>query len=444
MPHFDEAFQEQLAAHYLRDDAFVTAAGSLVKPDYFENETLASLVAVQAAYLSRYGQCCTLKTYIQVLQRMVAAKQVKIADMKEAQRLLAVIHKDPLADLQFVVDTIAEFARHQALMNATLGMADALDTNDTAKIDKALAEVEEAKAVGAEDAATAHDFKRGLQERLEVRRQRAAGTFLGGGITTGNAELDKQLTPWGGWGRGELAILMGPPKSGKTAALATFAINAATAGKKVFYASCEVSDQILSERSDANISGVPLKEMVTREADVDAAVEAWASNPGTGEFIVQSFPIRTLTVAALSRIIKKYAAQGIKFDLIVVDYGDILKPSQDYGDQKRFGLAEIFQDLRAMATVFKAAVLTATQTNREGTKKAARNVTDGTDAAEDYEKVRTADALITINASPDDKQNGEVILYFAEMRNAEGGLRMRFSQDISCMRFIIKFLGYDS
>lgn len=442
MSQFDQAFQEQLAAHYLRDNVFVSSAGTLVQPDYFENETLAALVAVQRDYLNRYGQCCSLKTFVQVMNRMVAAKRIQIADMNEAKRLLGVIWKDPLTDRDFVTDTIVDFARRQALANATMDMCDALDTNDPAKIAAAVSIMDAAKEVGAADTAQAHDYKAGRAERSQRRKNRLLTGAAGGGITTGVIELDKLLTPWNGWGRKELSILMGPPKSGKTAALVTFAKNAAEAGHKVFYASCEVSDEIIGDRTDANISGIPLRELVTRDSEVDAAIAKWEASPGVGEFIVQSFPIRTLTVSALKRVLKKYASRGIDFDMIVVDYGDILKPEMEYAD-KRHGLAQIFQDLRAMATEFNAAVLTATQTNREGTKKAARNVTDGTDAAEDYEKVRTADVLITINASPEDRQNGEVVLYFSEMRNAESGLRVRFSQDITCMRFIIDFLGID-
>jgi len=441
MSQFDQAFQEQLAAHYFRDNVFIASAGSLVEPEYFENETLAALVSVQKAYLVKYQAACTLKTFVQILQRAIASKRVKVADMNEAKRLLGVIHADPLTDRQFVIDTIAEFARHQALFNATLGMADALDAKDQTKVTAAIAGFEQAKDVGAIDQVKAHDFKVDRKERLAKRKARLNGGTAIGGITTGIPELDKQLTPWSGWGRKELSILMGPPKSGKTAALVTFAVNAAKAGLRVFYASCEVSEEILGERADANISGIPLRELIAREMELEQALDAFENSPLTGELIVQSFPIRTLKVSALKRILKKYQAQGQDFDMIVVDYGDILMPEQMYSD-KRHGLAEIFQDLRAMATEFNAAVLTATQTNREGTKKAARNVTDGTDVAEDYEKVRTADVLITINASEDDKEQGEVVLYFSEMRNAESGIRMRFGQDISCMRFLIDFRGW--
>jgi replicative DNA helicase len=440
---FDDAFQEQLAAFYLRDDVFVQSVGSLVEPDYFENETLAALVAVQREYLNRYNACCTLKTFVQVLQRMIAAKRVKIADMNEAKRLLGVIHKDPLKDRQFVIDTIAEFARKQALGNSTMVLVEALDKDDTNAIDKALVVMEEAKQVGAADTTPAMDFKQTRQERLTKRALRAAGTYTNSGITTGSKELDEKLTPHRGWGRKELTILMAPPKGGKTAGMIHFGKAAAEDGKNVFYASCEVSEEIIGDRLDANISGIPLRELEKRADEVDKAVEAWENKPGVGRLIVQAFPIRTLKVSELTRILKRYEAQGITFDLVIVDYLGIMKPEHHYGDNTRFGLAEIGQDLRALATIFNCAVLTAYQTNREGTKKAQRNVADGTDAAEDYEAVRTADALITINADEDMKQHGEVLLYFSEMRNAESGIRLRFGQDLSCMRFIEDFRGYN-
>jgi replicative DNA helicase len=444
---FDQAFQEQLAAHYLRDDGFVGAVGSLVEPEYFENETLAALVAVQKMYLDKYNACCTLKTYVQVLQRFITAKKVKIADMNEAKRLMGIIWKDPLKDRQFVIDTIAEFARTAAITNATMGLVDAIDANDQNKIGKALAVMDEAKQIGAADAKVATDFGKTRADRISRRAAMAAGTYLAGGITTGHAELDQKLTPWRGWGRKELSILMAPPKSGKTAGMIHFGLNAAKAGFKVFYASCEVSEDIIGDRSDANISGVPLVELAKRHPEVDKAVEDWEQvvDKKGGLFMVEAFPIRTLRVSELRRVLKRYQQQGIEFDMVIVDYLGILKPEQSY-NEKRHGLAEIGQDLRALATDYPnkqtgCAVLTAYQTNREGTKKATRNVAEGTDAADDYEVVRSADALITINRDEDMRQNGEVLLYFSEMRNAESGIKLRFGQDLSCMRFLTDYRG---
>lgn len=439
---FDQAFQEQLAAHYFRDDVFVSAAASLVLPDYFDDPNLQALVGVQHGYLAKYGVTCMVKTFVQFLQAEIAAKRAKIADMNEAKRFLGMIYTHDLKDRQFVLDKIVAFARRQAITQSTLDLVDAIDSDKDDLIDKALKNVEEAKNVGAADTATATDYRRGYQDRKALRRARMNASSSVLGITTGNAELDKQLMPHRGWGRRELSILMGPPKSGKTAAMISFGLAAAAAGQKVFYASCEVSEDIIGDRSDANISGVPLKQLEQRESDVDAAIAAWEANPGLGEFIVQAFEPRSLKVSELRRILKKYQAQGTDFDLIIVDYLGIMKPEEHHQD-KRFGLAEIGLDLRGIAVHFNAAVLTGYQTNRTGTQKASRTVTDGTDAADDYEVVRTADALLTINRTEDDRENGQFVLYFSEMRNTDSGLKMRFSQDMRCMRFIIDFLGYD-
>lgn len=442
MQSFDQAFQEQLAAHYLRDDIFVSSVGALVLPEYFDNETLSAIIAINAAYLTRYQATCTLNTFVQVAKRAIDQKKVKVADMQEFQRLLGVVWRDPLANRQYVIDRIVEFARLKALSNGLLTLADALDTEDESKIGKALTNIEEAKAIGSVDAKVAHSYKRQLQDRLSHRAIMAT-SGMGGGITTGCKELDSQLLPWNGFGRKELSILMAPPKSGKTAGLIHFGKQAALAGKNVFYASCEVSEEIIGARLDSSISGIPFKQLNQRSVEVEANVEAWLrANPNQGEFEIQAFPVGTLKVSDLRRILKKYEAKGILFDMIIVDYGDIMCPETHHKDM-RHGITEIFRGLRALASDFNAAVLTATQTNREGSKKAGKFVTDGTDVAEDYEKVRVADVLITINRSQMDKDNGEMVLYFSEMRNAESGLRMRYATDLSCMRFIVKFLAYD-
>lgn len=443
MSGFDQAFQDQLAAHFFRDDTFCHAAGDLVEPDYFDDPNLQQLVATMQRFWKHYKSCPTAKTFVQLLQSEIVAKRTKIADMTEAKRLLGVIYTHDLKDRQFVLDKIVEFARTQALTNSALDFVDALDSQKPDLIEKALKQIENAKNVGATDTAQAHDFMKGYQDRAAIRRSRLLNTGMNTGITTGCPELDKQLTPHNGWGRKELSILMAPPKGGKTAGLIHFAVAAAQAGNKVFYASCEVSEAIIGDRQDANISGIPMKELQKREAEVEQALEAWHKNRNPkGELIVQAFPIRTLKCSELTRILRKYEGQGTAFDMIVVDYLGIMKPEIAYTD-KRFGLAEIGQDLRAIGTIFNAAMLTAYQTNRTGTAKAARTISDGTDAADDYEVVRTADALLTINRTEDDRDQGQFVLYFSEMRNAESGLKMRFGQNLSNMRFITDFIGYD-
>jgi len=436
---FDAAFQTKIAAYFLRDTPFCHQVDGLVRSEYFTDPTLSQLIWVQTEFWKQWGYCPSLTTFMKELKDALALKRVKIADMGEVKNLLATIYKDPLNESDYVAGSVADFARHMAVENATLDLVDALENKGD--VTGAGAALQQAFEVGAVDTSQSVNFADARSARTAKRKAQLAGSILVRGITTGFPDLDKFLTPWDGWGRKELAILMAPPKAGKTAGLIGFAANAAKAGHNVFYASCEVGDDIIQDRADCCIADVPIKEIKQRADEIDQKIAAWEQ--GAGILEIQRFPTGTLKVSELKRILKRFEAQGVKFDMIVVDYIDIMAPERIQSD-KRHELTQITQDLRALMIELDAAGLTATQTNKEGTRKARNSVTDGTDAAEDYNKVRLADALITINRSEDDWNNGELVLYFADMRNAESGIRLRFGSKLSHMRLLTHFIGREA
>jgi len=120
-----------------------------------------------------------------------------------------------------------------------------------------------------------------------------------------------------------------------------------------------------------------------------------------------------------------------------VDYADIMAPER-HNNETRDGLNQIYLDLRGVAFIYNAAVLTATQTNREGAKSV---VAKAKDVAEDFNKVRTADLLLSINSTDAERLAGEARIFFAASRNSEDGFILRISQDRAKMQFMKKVLG---
>jgi replicative DNA helicase len=64
-----------------------------------------------------------------------------------------------------------------------------------------------------------------------------------------------------------------------------------------------------------------------------------------------------------------------------------------------------------------------------------------TDVAEDFNKIRIADIVISINSSEAEKAAGEARLFFAAVRNGEDGFSLRIKQDRERLKFITKILG---
>jgi replicative DNA helicase len=230
---------------------------------------------------------------------------------------------------------------------------------------------------------------------------------------------------------------MGGPKAGKSIGLMNFAVNGVLAGKNVLFVTLEVSKAIQADRMDSFISGVRMKDLAANAVAVKSAVKAKTPKAG-GSLKVHEFPNASFRVSDLRRLVRRYEAQGVKFDLVVVDYADIMRPEDDKLRGEIEGYKQIYMGLRGLAQEEGFAVLSATQTNRGGAKA---QTAGKTDVAEDFNKIRLADIVLSINRDDTDKDAGRMRLHFAAHRNGEEGHSLMCNTDLSKMRLIEDITG---
>jgi replicative DNA helicase len=435
---FDEEFQTKVAIHTMRNLAFMRKASHLIKPDYFENAGEAAMVNIALRYYERYGTVPSA-----VLAKTMFADDIRDKVIRSDIRPVAVeafkACFNPSADLSdgdAIAERVAEFVRHQAMQSTILEAVELLEKGDMERISE---KVKAACEIGINTDGDEYDYFSEIESRTAERADKKAGKLPPTGITTGHVEIDKLLYHMG-WGRKELAVLLGGPKSGKTTALINFAKAASLAGYNVFYATCEVSSRIIAERMDATMSDTEVKALVDRMHDVAGKIKA--TMPRAGVIKIHEYPSGTLTPSQLKARIERYksprmmpdgsVAPPIQFDIVIVDYADIMAP--DFRTQDTIENSKsVYLALRALAAEENVAMLTATQGNREGSKAV---VLKGEHVADDYNKVRTVDIMISINVSDEERANGEARLYFAASRNQEGGMTVFIKQDLSRMKFI--------
>jgi replicative DNA helicase len=427
---FDEGFQRKIVALILRDNSFAAKVHNLIEPEFFEREVDGYVSKIALDYYAKYRKTPDISILASLIKDAVIAKKIRkdlLGDIKD--RIKEVLRTD-ISDREYVVDKVVEFARNKAIARAILASVEDHAKGNYAKIKRRM---EEALLVGSDDD-NEYDYFDMIESRTEERKLRIAGVGKKDGITTGVLELDKELYH-GGWARKELSAIMGPAKAGKSMSLGEFAKNAALAGYDTSYLSCEVAAKIIADRTDANISDVLMKKLDDNAHAVEEAVKKIGSKSGAMKFY--EYASGTLKPSQIRRLLERQRARGLMTDLLVVDYADIMCP-EFRADSQIDNMRSIYIDLRAIAFDYNVAVLTATQTNREGAKKM---VATATDVAEDFNKVRTVDLLLSINASEAEKAAGEARIYFAAARNSEAEFSIRIKQDRSKMRFITKVLG---
>jgi len=427
---FDSSFQTKIAALVLRDPVFNERSEGLIQPEYFEHSGEAVLVSLTLKYFNKYRRIPANSILLKLLKEGIKRKVIREDLKPEILAAWKRLSVEDISDRDYVIDEVAAFAQHQALEKAILKSVEYLGRKDFENIEKV---VKEAMQVGAQQSPT-YDFYDEIESRTATRLESLSGSKIDS-VTTGIPQIDDNLYH-GGWGKSELSIYMGGAKTGKTTALINSALSASLAGYNVLYVTLEVSKEIAATRADANLADITMNDLKVSPHAVKTAVEHIRETEKVGAFKIHEYPSGTMTPTDLRRLIEHYKAKSLLFELIVIDYLDIMAPSYRTNDAIE-NSKSVWVDVRAIAQQENVAILSATQTNRDGFKA---SVAKAEHVAEDFNKIRIADLVISINKSEDEAMKDEARLYFAASRNQASGFMLYVKQDLAKMKFVTKVL----
>jgi len=148
--------------------------------------------------------------------------------------------------------------------------------------------------------------------------------------------------------------------------------------------------------------------------------------------VVKNFPPRQLDINSLKvylddlEMIHKFVP-----DIIVLDYADDMYiPTDNY----RLELGNLIRDLRAIAVNRHCAMVTASQSNREGASK--KRLTD-VDVSEDWSKIFTADVIITYSRTEEEKALNLGRLWVPNARDDFDNFGVLLSQNYAMAQFAV-------
>lgn len=431
---FDEEFQSRILALLLRDTTFCRRTEGLIKPSYFENRAEGFLAQLAQLYFSKYKRS---PSELHVINALIAgAKRTgRLRDdvAEEIDLMIGDVFTTDISSRDFIIDQVGEFARHQAIQQAVLDGFTFLERHDTARFEELMR-----KALDVKPHADSlpYDYWEEIDSRTQYRTDVKTGKIKPNGISTGVKKLD-QILYHKGWGRHELTVFMAGAKKGKSFSLWDFAKMQSLQGRNVLGITLEVSKEILSARLDASVADTLIDEIDERILEIHKSVSALKGS--VGAFRLHEFPTGTFTANELDALIDFYKAQGLTFDCIVIDYLDIMAPNRWTNDDIA-NSKSIWVDVRAIAQREGVAILSATQTNREGHKSVTSKAEH---AAEDFNKIRIADLIISLNATEEELAKGEARLFFAASRNQKGEFSVRITRDLSRGHALKDIIGYE-
>lgn len=402
---FGEDFQQHALAVLARIPGAVIRYRTALEPTYFTTRTLRQISEVLFAHVDEHRSIPQQSTLREAMWENVGED-----DRTRVERVLRRIYRDDVTDAQAVLNRLIDFGQTQAYVNATLEAADKLERGDR----NVRPLFDQAALVGEDLLDVGLDYRETIEERINLYRHPEQARAV---IRTGIPHMDELLG--GGLGRGEMGVILAPPKRGKTTTLVNIGYGALTSVDQlnVVQYSLEMQQDRINTRYDDRLMGERSK---LRKTDFERYVEELrlrVARLARGRLFVKHYPTRTASVSKLRSHLSLLSARGFHPDLILVDYADIMKPERRLGEM-RHEQAGIYEDLRTLAGDFNAALWTASQTSRGALEKEVITIDD---FAEAFEKAAIVDAAFAFCQTDDERIDRKARLYAAALRNAEDG-----------------------
>ena len=371
-------FQVKVLAAMFTDRLFLQQISDIIRAEYFDSDANSWLLDIILTHFREY-KTPPSKDVLKVKITEIENDILKATILEQLKDVFRFMESD---DLTFVKDEILKFCKNQEIKQAIM---DSVSLLKHGNFDEIKTKIDSAMKAGA-------DTNIGLEYVTDVAaRYNEAARHT---ITTGWDVIDDLMD--GGLAPGELGVVMAPAGIGKSWLLINIGAHAVKAGKTVIHYTLELNENYVGQRYDSVLTGIPAQNLKNYREDIEAKMLTLKGN-----LIVKYYPTKSVGVMGLKAHIEKTIMLGKKPDLVIVDYGDLLKVN--IKKDKHEALEDLYEELRGMAGEYAIPVWTASQAGRSALED---DIIEADKIASSYGKVMVADFLMSLSRKVEDKMSG--------------------------------------
>ena len=413
LSQYGHDFQIKVLSSLLTHKEFLVNIHDIISEEYFDNPAIKWCVDEVLKYFDKYNTVPTLEILKIELQKL--ENEVLQISIKE-QLKQAYISSD--ADLKYVQEEFTNFCKNQQLKKALLASVDLLKAGD---FDGIRFIVDNALKSG-NDKNLGHEYVKDIEERYRENSRSV--------IPTPWDVINNLLQ--GGLGNGDFGLIFGNPGGGKSWSLVALGGFAIKLGYNVIHYTLELGEDYVGKRYDAFFTKIPVNIIDQHRDKVEAVIPQLP-----GQLIIKEFPIGKATVSTLESHIGKCVDMGVKPDLIIIDYVDLLSSKRKNRERKE-EIDDIYTSTKGLARQLQIPIWSVSQVNRAGAQD---TVIEGDKAAGSYDKMMISDFAMSLSRKKEDKINGTGRYHV--MKNRYGGDGITFSVNADTSTGHFEVYGYE-
>jgi replicative DNA helicase len=400
--YLGNTFQLQLINQIIVDKDFSSSIMDVIESIYFDNKYFKIILQMIKEYHKKYESTPNFDTLEQIIKSEVTQEMVA----KIVLDTLTQIKEAPFEGTTFVQEKALKFCKQQELQKAMDKAQKIITQGDFESYDKVEGLVRDALQVGEIDKGQTDIFS-DLDTVLDEDYRHP--------IPMGIAGIDKLLK--GGLAKGEIGVILAPTGVGKTTILSKISNTAFNLGYNVLQIFFEDNPKIIQRKHFTMWTGIEPDNLVKNKEEVMSKItEIKETMPN--RLILKKLASDTMTMSQIKNQVRKMIADGIKIDMVLLDYIDCVLPESSSKDEWK-AEGSVMRGFEAMCHELNLVGWTATQGNRSSISS---EVVTTDQMGGSIKKAQVGHVIISVAKTLQQKEMGLATIAITKSRLGQDGV----------------------
>ncbi len=411
--------EQTILRHLIHTDEYSRKAFPFIQPEYFSDRCDKIVFELISEFITKYN---SLPAPEAIRISLNERRDLAQSEYDDCVTLIREISDKPEdIDSNWLVETTESFCQRRAVYNAIMESIQIIDGKSKAKTETAIPHILSDALSVSFDAHIGHDYIEDADDRYAFYHK-----------VENRVPFDLEfmnLITNGGTPNKTLNIIMAGTGVGKSLFLCHHAANCLVQNKNVLYITCEMAEERIAERIDANLMDISMDDLHDLPKQIYDTKLSRVASEFTGKLIIKEYPTSTATSNHI-RILLEELSMKKKFkpDIVIVDYLNICASARlkNNGNVNSYNyIKAIAEELRGLAVEYNVPVFSATQVNRSGFASSDFGLED---TSESFGLPATADFMIAMIGTEELDEQNQVLI--KQLKN-------RYNDAVSNRKFVL-------
>ena len=393
-----ERIEESILRNLIYNETYYRKVVPFLKADYFQEYHEKVVFEEIADFAAKYDKVPTKEVLTINLQNRGDLTEETFKDSVQGINSLS----DDWVDYDWLLDATEKWCQDRAIYLALMQSIKIADGGETKFTKGAIPSILQDALAVSFDEHIGHDYIEQSSDRYEFYHRKEEKIPF---------DLEKfNFITKGGLPNKTLNIALAGTGVGKSLFMCHMAGSALTQGYNVLYITCEMAEEKIAERIDANLLNVNVKDITELPEVLFNSKVNEISRKTQGKLIIKEYPTASAHAGHFKALLSDLKLKkDFTPDLIFVDYLNICASVRYKGAvvNSYTYVKAIAEELRGLAVESNVPIISATQTTRSGF---GNSDPDLTDTSESFGLPATADFMFALISTEELEQQGRILV----------------------------------